>query len=214
MTSKTAMSRWNACLGLLALVACVACGGGADGPPLSSRCDDASAGGSANLALRNLQQHSVVWCWAAVSSSVTDYLRGVMGEDCHFLSAYFYSLADLNQCCAVPQACERPALSMQEIQVALYNVGGVVSRLANEPLSEADIKHEIANGRPIIAGLTSSFSGHVILIVGYDGSVYHVQDPFFGESYGVSYSQLLNNAQTGSWTSTLYRLSRTEERCV
>jgi len=209
---RAAISRTLLGSTFLALLILPACGTGGGGG--ASQCDTAPSTGAANLAVTFHQQHTEEWCWAAVSSAVTDYFRGVMGQDCQFLSAYFYGLADVNQCCAQPILCNRPALSMSEIQYALSNVGNIASIVANGPLSEAALQRELANGRPVVAGLTSTFSGHVILIVGYGPAGYHIQDPFFGEFYNVPYGVILANPQLGVWSTSLYGLSRAEDSCA
>lgn len=53
-------------------------------------CDATSAGTQAEVAVRHHQQHTEVWCWAAVTSAVIDYYSHLMGEDCQLLSAYAY----------------------------------------------------------------------------------------------------------------------------
>lgn len=174
-------------------------------------CDTKPASQAGSLGVRFHAQHTQVWCWGAVSSSVTDYFRHVMGEDCQFLSAWWAKNGAPVDCCANPQACLRPGLSMGEIQAALLSVGGIHSRWVHAPISEAMLRQEIANGRPVIVGLTG-FSGHVAVIAGATASGFNVQDPYAGEFMNVPYSNLLQN-QIGNWTDTLYQMG-TSARCT
>lgn len=162
----------------------------------------------AELGLRHHVQHTEVWCWAAVSSSVTDYIRGVMGEDCQFLSAYFALHGASVDCCYNPAACNRPGMSMGEIQYALQVVGGIHSYWDRARISECALRQELANGRPVILGFFNSFSGHVAVVTGYNETGFHVQDPFHGEYWGVPYEGLFPPGGY-YWGETLHHLSGT-----
>lgn len=196
------------------------CGGSAPdagmpcAPPIETipgcACDETPGSVARNLNLRFHAQHTDVWCWGAVSSSVTDYFRSVMGEDCQFLSAWWQYNGTPVNCCLNEQACHRPGLSMAEIQSALRAVGGVRSRWSHSPISESVLRQEIANGRPVIIGLTG-FSGHVAVVSAATSAGFNVQDPYFGEFSNVPYRNLLSNA-IGNWTDTLYEMG-TEARC-
>lgn len=175
-------------------------------------CGADSTSGSApsiELGLRHHVQHTDVWCWAAVSSSATDYLRGVMGEDCQFLSAYFAALGTPVDCCFNPGACYRAGMSMSEIQYALSIVGGIQSHLEGAPISECMLRQELANGRPVIIGFLNSFSGHVAIISGYDETGFHVQDPYHGERWGVPYATLVSPGLGYYWADTIHHLATT-----
>jgi hypothetical protein len=103
-------------------------------------------------------------------------------------------------------------MSLGEIQAALVQVGGIYSKWTAAPLSEALLRQELANGRPVIVDLQGSFSAHVILVTGFDGAGYHVQDPYSGDYTGVPYQLIRNNPQIGVWAQTLHELGVTQ-RC-
>lgn len=175
-------------------------------------CDATSAGTQAEVAVRHHQQHTEVWCWAAVTSAVIDYYSHLMGEDCQLLSAYAYQrFGQIIDCCYYPGACTRTG-STQEIQWMLSAIGNIRSKSLQGALAEPVLRQELANGRPVIAGLTNTFSGHVIVIVGYDQTGYHIQDPYFGEFRGVAYQALLQNPTIGTWSESIFQMS-TEARC-
>jgi len=173
---------------------------------------DAQSGAlpQAFLPMRYHAQHTDVWCWAASSASVVEYLRGGSVEDCEVLSRY----AQLNgrpiDCCGAPYMCLRGALSMGEIQTVLLEVGNVRAQWLRQPLSECALRQELANGRPVIAWVTSipGVAAHVIVISGYDSAgLFHVQDPYFGDFQGVAYAAILSNATLGAWTDTLFLIN-------
>jgi hypothetical protein len=76
------------------------------------------------------------------------------------------------------QGCNVGAQPEQVPQVLLQN--GLRSVLLYRALSEAEIKTELSQYRPIIMGFTSFGSGHVVLMYGFDSSTgrYFVSDPW------------------------------------
>lgn len=156
-------------------------------------------------------QHTDIWCWAAVASSITDYFTGAYGEDCDFLTQYFYINGNWTNCCSFPQTCYRTGMGMGEISMALYQVAGLYSHIMQGPLTECQLRQELASGRPIIIGMTKTM-GHVAIITGYDSTGYTVQDPYSGEFPSIPYVNLLSNPTLGNWTSTLFAIGR-EDVC-
>ena len=74
------------------------------------------------------------------------------------------------------------------------------------PLNFSEIKTEIDNLKPIIAGLQSNVGGHVVVLSGYrvQNNINQVKvlDPLYGESW-VPYTELTNNRVNGRWTATI-----------
>lgn len=154
-------------------------------------------GGQRILSVPFIAQQTPVWCWAAVSEMVFRYY-GRGATQCQILSGWYRG-----DCCTFPQLCQTTG-SLQAIQQTLYAFGGLGSAVYPGPISFANVQSEINAGHPIIAAYRGSFSGHVVVIYGYDarGNIY-IRDPNAGSfvvPYGVSFSyggQLV-------WTETIY----------
>ena len=139
------------------------------------------------------------WCWAAVGEMVfkyyyvpaahrTDYQCGI-AQGQKLCSGTPNCLE-----CDLPAGDEVTMVRMLEQYPVMAKLGGTAGdtaltvQLKNGSLSEAEVKKELDEGRPIIAGVSPSgfkidgISQHMALIVGYDDSSgdlkLTVNDPF------------------------------------
>jgi|GEM_PF-3507739 hypothetical protein len=147
-------------------------------------------------------QHTLVWCWAATIAMVGEYMTGQPSEDCGVLSAYDLALGGPGTCCFFPQPCNRTG-QVQEMKNILGNLYHLSGFHYTRALSYGELRNQIDNECPIIAALQTNFSGHVVVIIGYElPNRVIVLDPMSGR-HEVLYQQLLANFQTGYWRQTL-----------
>jgi hypothetical protein len=157
------------------------------------------------------RQNTMVWCWAAAIAMVGGYATNTNAEDCQVLAAYDRLLNGPGACCQVPGKCLR-AGGTQEMATILANIYHLRGYHHVRALSFRELKNEIDRGRPMIAALQTGFSGHVVVISGYeDPDVVVVLDPMSGR-HEVTYSQLRANFQTGYWTETFTIRGRSADR--
>jgi len=92
------------------------------------------------------------------------------------------------------------------MQLTMQQIGGIASSLKLGPLSLRQIKEEISLGRPVVISYSGSFSGHVVVVFGYDalGNI-HVHDPYYG-TFTVPYGASFAYAGHMRWASTIYRI--------
>lgn len=133
---------------------------------------------SMTLAVPAIPQQTQVWCWAAVSEMLLRYANAPRMQ-CEIVGTWVRT-----NCCdaQIAQAyCLHGAPSLQVIQQTLLGFGNIRTQLTG-PMSFEQIKQTIASGRPIIAAYSNSFSGHVVVIHGYDerGNI-HIIDPYYGQ---------------------------------
>lgn len=144
-------------------------------------------------------QETQVWCWAAVSEMILQYDAHVI-DQCQIVGAYlgYYN----NECCYYPQYCQTTA-PIETIQRALFYYGGMMSYLYPSALTFDQVVLEIDAGRPIVAGYTGSFIGHVVIIYGYDakGQLY-IHDPSYG-SLVVPYASTFTYGGQLYWSATI-----------
>ncbi len=146
-------------------------------------------------------QQTQVWCWAATSEMVLAY-HGVYVSQCQILSAWMQT-----DCCVPNPMCEAGA-SLPVIQGTLSHFGGLGSYIAGA-LSYDQVRSEIDAGRPMIVAYSGSFTGHVVVIYGYDptlGTVL-IHDPYFG-SFNVQYGNSFNYGGTMYWYQTIVGIGR------
>ncbi|MEP6936077.1 MAG: papain-like cysteine protease family protein [Nitrospirota bacterium] len=200
-----------------------------------------------------LFQERPSWCWAAVGEMVfkyydipavhrTDYQCGIVqGRNL---------CTGLPNCveCALSAVDETAVVNMLEQYPVLATQGGKAGEIAltvqlkSGSLSEAEVKHEIDEGRPIIVGLSprgfkvNGIRQHMALIVGYDNSsgdlMLTVNDPFpFEDMVFLWIGSPYVNARASEegdgryevgydafrsklkWTQTLYRMTCTGPGC-
>jgi hypothetical protein len=148
------------------------------------------------------RQHTLVWCWAATIAMVGAYVTGRGAEDCEVLSAYDRLLGGPGGCCQSPQRCSRTG-SSQEMKTILSRIFGLSGYHYPRPLTYAEVKREIDRDKPFIAAIRNGFSGHVVVVSGYETPDRVILlDPMSGR-HVVRYGQLRRNFQLGSWTETL-----------
>ncbi|RPH76107.1 MAG: hypothetical protein EHM80_15300, partial [Nitrospiraceae bacterium] len=144
-------------------------------------------------------QESPSWCWAAVGEMVFKYYYV---PSVHRTDYQCGIVQTRNLCTGIPNCvkCDLPAgdeatmMNVVQQYPLLATKGGAAGdiSLTAQPmagsLSEADVKKELSEGRPIIAGVSPSgfkvdgIAQHMALIVGYDDSsgnlMLTVNDPF------------------------------------
>ena len=158
-------------------------GGCLDGGGGSSGSSSISIPASATvLPTQFVPQSTQVWCWAAVTTEVLNYF-GFAGDQCQIVSLTLSGYTNNSFCCpfVIGGPCFRTG-QLFEIQQALSLIGGIASSVTG-PLTFQQIRSEINAGDPIIAAYLGSFSGHVVVIFGYDdtsGEIY-IHDPFYGQ---------------------------------
>ena len=193
------------------------------------------------------------WCWAAVGEMVlkyydipaihrTDYQCGIVQS-----RKLCMGLPDCLQCDLSP-GDEATMVNMLEQYPVMATRGGTAGDIAltvqskNGSLSDAEVKKEIDEGRPIIVGLSPTgfkvdgIPQHMALIVGYDDRsgdlMLTVNDPFPYEDMRflwIGNAYLSARASGGSdgeyeieyeafrlrlkWTQTMYRMTCTGHGC-
>jgi hypothetical protein len=181
--------------------------GGDESPcsPTDPGCGGVPAVQSRTLPVSYVMQRTPVWCWAATADMVLKYY-GVTVDQCEIVSTYLQ-----RNCCVggVGDAfCAVTARSMADIQTALA-IGGVRSGYVPRPLTFDEIASEINAGRPMIAGYRGSFSGHVVVITGFDrpSSTIVIYDPYYGV-FTVPYAQTFTYNGQLVWAETIAGISR------
>ncbi|MDE0158860.1 MAG: C39 family peptidase [Candidatus Dadabacteria bacterium] len=149
-----------------------------------------------------VRQETEVWCWAATSEMIFRYYGSGLSQ-CEILSRW------VGQDCCLFRGnpiCFQAAPSLATIRQTLVAFGGLSSVEVSRPLSLDEIKEEIEADRPIIAAYANTFSGHVVVIYGYDaqGNVY-IRDPYFG-SFTVPYGATFVYGGDKIWSQTIYRI--------
>src|SRR5688500_5375746 len=153
------------------------------------------------LPISPVMQRTPVWCWVAVGEMVFEHF-GVpnvnpVGEyQCGIIGAL---AGPMHPCWGACGRCIVPAGTPQNITNMLLqypriaghltrqSIAGVRSRRVARALAVDEIKEELDNDRPIIAGVNPAgvsgpFAQHVVLIIGYeedeDSLILTVNDPY------------------------------------
>jgi hypothetical protein len=149
--------------------------------------------------LRMTVQHQLQtqWCWAAVTTSVATYFRNRQWTQCRMVN----DRLGQRVCCTdgASTVCNRPWY----LDRALERVGNLED-FTSGPLSLADVRADIDEGRPICVRIGwSGGGGHFVAIAGYsEAGVLDIQDPWFGRS-AVGYLAFRTRYRgTGRWTHT------------
>ena len=150
-----------------------------------------------------VQQQTEVWCWAA-SAEMVFRSHGRRISQCETLSAWFFPA----NCCAQIRSCATTVPDTRYIQKTLFALGGIRSTWRIGALDFAEIMSEINARRPIIVGYRGSFSGHVVVLHGYDNrrNVY-IHDPIYGSGWRVPYGSAFFYQGHLVWAETLYKIS-------
>jgi hypothetical protein len=144
-----------------------------------------------------MAQRTQVWCWAAATEMVRGYL-GYPVEQCEVVSAW----TAFNCCPPLAQQCFVAAPSIEYVDAAI-DVGPVETQLYYYPLNFDAVRYEIDLGHPIVIGYSGSFSGHVVVLFGYDdsGNVY-IHDPNAG-TFVVPYGTANLYAGSAVWSHSI-----------
>jgi hypothetical protein len=151
------------------------------------------------LGVPAIPQLTQVWCWAASSEMVLTYFNKPAPQ-CSIVS-YWTNLP----CCPYGngvQGCYIGAPSIAMIANAIQ-VGGVGALQTGAPLTFAQVKEAIATNHPVVMGYSGSFSGHVVVLHGYDaaGNIY-INDPLYG-SFVVPYATSGLYSGAALWTDSI-----------
>ncbi len=154
------------------------------------------------LNIDNRAQKTDVWCWAATIEITANYY-GVAAQQCATLAVW----TGFDCCNTYSPYCVR-AGSNYEIQESLRLLG-LNSSFAYGPLSWNQVKTEINSGRPMIMFYSDSFSGHVVVMFGYDETTkkVYIHDPYFG-TFEVDFGTTFSYNNSKAWTNTLYNISK------
>lgn len=142
-------------------------------------------------------QQTQVWCWAACAQMVLKYYNCNYSQSTivtYVFGAPYVTTANDNQ-----------------LICALNGLGNMDARVVFNPLSFITLQQNINKGMPLIAAYQGSFSGHVVVIYGYDkyGNIY-IRDPYYG-SFIVPYSAtFLYNMGSMVWSRTFINLKKIE----
>jgi hypothetical protein len=103
---------------------------------------------------------------------------GRSNSQCQIVSAWVGA-----NCCNFPGGCLVAAPSPAFVATTFSNLLGIASHLDNRPLTFEEVRANIDSGSPVVIWLLSSFSGHLVVIVGYDErtQALAIYDPFFGQ---------------------------------
>ncbi len=114
-------------------------------------------------------QNTQVWCWAATTASVVEFINGTPVADFQLLSNYFSFYAGRRVDCTREQLCLRPG---QDFEIAaLYNMNQITAaQVYKAPTFEEIVGWMDRTHMPMIAKLSNPESqiGHVIIIAGYN----------------------------------------------
>lgn len=182
VVSRRSEVRWGVMIRVLALgtvLSCMGCAEQAAKPPTAAADlaavrhgaePVATAAGEAGRTLLNIpleRQRTQVWCWAAVIKMTYSHFGILLPQE----QIVIHTLG---------RAAEVPA-EVHQIRSTLSFQGSIDSSYRPYPLKMDEVKVEIDSGRPIIAVYRDSFSGHVVLIYGYDDhDCLYVHDPNYG----------------------------------
>lgn len=157
-----------------------------------------------------------LWCWAAVSSTITHILGSPVSQSEVFETVYGNLGIDCSRCCS--DNCSNSACNLRaDIGTVLaqlnLNYGGK-KNLAD--VSYGDICGQINAGKPV-AGVIQYLElqgEHYLLIVGHSGTdSLTIGDPVDGHLFAASYSAYLNagayidpspNQLHGTWTAVYF----------
>ena len=146
-----------------------------------------TAKADAELSISPVVQRTPVWCWVAVGemvfehfgipnvNPVGEYQCGIIGS---LAGPYHPCWGDCTRC-VVPAGNPQNITNMLSMypriagQLTRQSIRGISSRRTLRALTMEQIKGELDNDRPIIAGVspagvTGPFAQHVALIIGYE----------------------------------------------
>ncbi|RLA67077.1 MAG: hypothetical protein DRQ88_04065 [Epsilonproteobacteria bacterium] len=145
-------------------------------------------------------QATPVWCWAASSAMVIEYVNGEKVEGLDLLNSFF------EMDCTNNEECNRPGGSYEISEI--LETSGILNHWLGRALSLKEIKAQIDQGNPLLIGLFNEekFRGHVMVIGGYEEDKVVIFDSLHESKRAVEISleTLLNNYREGLiWVDTL-----------
>lgn len=192
------------------------CSGVECNPPQKQACDVQPPASGAQVAVSYIQQECDELCWAAAVDMVAQPFNKSYSQ-CQTASFMVSSQAGQQYNCCYYSACNdqycNRAANDQMIGFVIKNGLKLYYSEISRPLSQDELKRELANNRPVIVGYQGPFSGHVAVIVGYSAgnpTMYTVYDPWpqFG-MFTTAYENILSGPQT-PWRTSFYRFSQNQ----
>jgi len=141
-------------------------------------------------------QDTQVWCWAAVSQDLIEWLQGQAPDQCVLVAAA--NGANPDPCCQDNSVCMVTG-GLQQIQFLVARFGGHASAIA-PPANPMVLYQTLATGHPIVLALQfTPYAGHVVVLRGMEWvvtpyglqPVLYINDPESYFTQAVGFPQLL-----------------------
>lgn len=194
---------------------------------------------SKQLSIKPVLQQTQVWCWAAVAEMTFKHynlpnLNQNGNFQCGIVAIYFGKQSpcwyDCSKCITTIGVFENIHKLVNEYGLAIRQESrpsrNLNSQLVRNPMSFQNVKNEIDNNRPILAGIKRVFgnqSQHVTLIIGYQTSnnrnylivndpfPFEIPNPYFEAGaietqkgqYKITYKQFINSLE---WNNSIYNI--------
>ncbi len=150
-----------------------------------------------SLPIEVRMQQCRLWCWSSSLSAVAAYNGTVL------LPCEFASLGTGKTCC-VMEPCAAPGCDVRLPSAKVSDLlakAEIASEHVERPLTEPELRREIASGRPVLV-VTVNAAGdkHMTVAYGYDRQLYSLLDPDPMACGGGDFRyQALLHSQDGAW---------------
>jgi hypothetical protein len=179
----------------------------ADEPLITLPGDVSADEHGADVVIEYVPQAQSRWCWAAVTEMVVRYFGSTIDQFDIVSSAFSLD-------CRNPENTIR-CNAANDLTKPFQSAAGVEMTFHSHTISEAQLRHELTNARPVVMKIEWTDKGnHLMLISGYaivSGiATYHVMDPLDGEQ-DATYDALIHfKSKTGmaKWSGTGISLHR------
>jgi len=150
-----------------------------------------------DLPIRDLQQQTGVWCWAAVAQQIIMASRGPQGTPPQCALVAIANGVGPEACCSGPNpACVRTG-SIPQIQGLINQFGGRTSNYA-PPTDPLTLYRTLAMGHAVIIGVNTGQGGHVVVARGMSfmptpygwEPMVHINDPMAYYTQPVPFRQV------------------------
>jgi hypothetical protein len=167
------------------------------GTPIPAAAPETAAPPAVALPVPFIKQEQTQWCWAAGVQMIGRCVGVDDTRQCELANF----LHNQTNCCQKPRSarCNQPCPYVSLVPVA--NRAGMNGIGPDHPLSFNTLGRELAEGRPVGAGLNwNAGGGHFIVIYGYTdrGRLFLIRDPWNG-SGAVTYQYLSAAYGMGRW---------------